>query len=57
MNDLDKARLYVAVVREQVALFFTWLLIRTGLKTITVQERYDLIMRRERVRILAGELK
>ena len=57
MNDLDKARLYVAIVREQVALFFTWLLIRMGLKTITVEDRYDLIMRRERVRMLAGSLK
>ena len=57
MNDLDKARLYVAVAREQVALFFTWLLIRMGLKTITIEERYDLIMRRERVRMLAGSLK
>ena len=57
MNDINTARLYVAVVGEQARLFWIWLLIRLKLKRVTIEERYDLVMRRERIRMLAGSLK
>lgn len=57
MNDINTARLYVAVVGEQVRLFWIWLLIRLKLKRVTIEERYDLVTRRERIRMLAGGLK
>ena len=57
MNDLNTARLYVAIVGEQIRLFWIWLLIRLKLKRLTIDERYELMLRRERVRMLAGSLK
>ena len=57
MNDINTARLYVAIVGEQIRLFCIWLLIRLKLKRVTIEERYDLVMRRERIRMLAGSLK
>lgn len=57
MNDINTARLYVAIVGEQMCLFWIWLLIHFKLKRLTIEERYELMLRRERVRMLAGSLK
>ena len=57
MNDINTARLYVAIVGEQMRLFWIWLLIHFKLKRLTIEERHELMLRRERVRMLAGSLK
>lgn len=58
MNDDQYTKRYwVAVLREQIELTWIWLLIRLGLKKITIQERYDLNMRKAFIRKAAEGFK
>lgn len=47
MNDEYRKRYWVAVMFEQLSLMWVWLLVRLGLKKLTIDERYELKKRRE----------
>lgn len=47
---MKKVNYGLAIAREQMELTGTWLLIRLGLKKVTVEERYELKMRQEYIR-------
>lgn len=54
---MTSARYGLAILHEQIELTGIWLLIRLGLKKVTIQERYDLIKRQEFIKRCAEGFK
>ena len=54
---MTNARYGLAIMCEQMELTGIWLLIRLGLKEVTVEERYKLIMRQDFIKRCAEGFK
>jgi len=54
---MTSARYGLAIIHEQIELSVIWLMIRLGLKKVTIQERYDLIKRQEFIKQCAEGFK
>jgi hypothetical protein len=54
---MTSARYGLAIMREQMELTGIWLLIRLGLKQVSEEERYKLIMRQDFIKQCAKGFK
>jgi hypothetical protein len=54
---MTSARYGIAIMREQIELTGIWLLIRLGLKHVTPEERYKLIVRQDFIKQCAERFK
>lgn len=57
MSTIYDARYRIALLQEQIDLIIIWILVKLRLKTLTIDERYDLKKRRDFVRKRVEDMK